>query len=49
MLLIAIGILLAANESRDATDSAIIDKRVWEVDHRGWRRLPSCGELRQGK
>lgn len=78
MLLIAIGILLAANvaafvwgrfapldatversaaslcrrdyaDARDAADSAVIDERVWEVDHRGWRRLPSCGELREGR
>lgn len=35
--------------ARNTADSAIIDDRVWEVDHLAWRRVPSCGELRQIK
>lgn len=32
--------------ARTAGDSAVIDDRVWVLDH-GWRRIPSCGELRR--
>jgi hypothetical protein len=36
--------------ARTAADTASIDDRVWQINNRTWRRLPSCGELRiEGK
>ena len=32
--------------ARSAHDSLAVDERVWQLDQ-GWRRIPSCGELRR--
>lgn len=28
-------------------DTAEIDRRIWQLSGRWWRRVPSCGELRR--
>jgi hypothetical protein len=33
--------------ARTAADTTVIDDRVWEINYRSWRRIPSCGELRR--
>jgi hypothetical protein len=33
--------------ARTAADTAAVDDRVWQINYRTWRRLPSCGELRR--
>jgi hypothetical protein len=33
--------------ARTAADTAVIDERVWEINHRSWRLMPSCGKLRR--
>jgi hypothetical protein len=34
-------------EARTAADTAAVDDRIWQINNATWRRLPSCGELRQ--